>query len=943
MSERACGWRGLVLGGVLWACTWAFATQPARALAPIATAIAMPHGALFARQQEQGPDLEKLKAMLAQPGPDGREAREGAVEQLLTLAVPAAHRILQDRLLSSDDPDRLRETILVGLQRHLVGRAADLFGGADREARQQILTGYLGTLAPLWQTPGSAVEDVVQNPVRMAARLALQRVPTRELEAAARLLLEGVGTQAAVALFDCLADMQQTTLAPLLAEHLGDGDVAIAAGARHALQLLTCHDKEFATKAQFDEWFTVYGGMRYVDLAEFAARRGPRPADELREEIAKLRVDAARDMVRALTSSTPGVDWAAVQARTLTDDPAVLDACLDLLQEALAPGLPADDHPMPRQTFCRALLQRWRQVAAEQVRRRALLLEVAAYCTRAEEGELAAEVIGLLLAQLDSPVAETQVAALRGLRRFPTGETRLRLVRTATKLLDEGAGARAQVAAILGTLASRNQPQWTSPTASDPNKAEWLALVQKAARSPAELDLRTAALTLALTLDADNQRVPEIFSLLLDLAQDASQDTKLRSTCLIHLQGWRDQQKTTDEWVKALQGLLEDPAPQLRQLAAESLARLPESTDSERTRFLPVVINALRDRVRTEPNVTVLRAIVDSMVLCGRQPQMPERAIGAINQVIGDLGNPVPAEHQFRLEPLLQALATIAADARSDRGQWLGACRLLLQFEKRQSLRLVLTSHGAVELAKEVSSADAELASRARQAMCVLIGTALFKPAKDAWGSTEELQREARDVRTAFGALQGIDEAQRFDNSQTKLDEVAVRLLRLEVELAGGKFQEAAQRAGGWLASGGGAIPARVPMTTEQRDRMRALAAEAQLALGKPDLAAQFLTDLPAPGADPRLFDLAARVARAWFASDAAGAVALFDRVLRATSPDEPAFRARLIDWMQYRVKQDPNLRIQTVQEGERHAALFATQDCPSDLREAFEQLRKAQ
>ncbi len=226
--------------------------------------------------------------------------------------------------------------------------------------------------------------------------------------------------------------------------------------------------------------------------------------------------------------------------------------------------------------------------------------------------------------------------------------------------------------------------------------------------------------------------------------------------------------------------------------------------------------------------------------------------------------------------------------------------------------------------------------------MCVLIGTALFKPAKDSWGSTDELQREARDVRTAFGALDRLDEAQRLDSSQIKLDEVAVRLLRLEVELAGGKFQEAAQRAGGWLANGGGAT-ARVQMTAEQRDRMRGLAAEAQLALGKPDLAAQFLTDLLTPGADPRVVDLGTRVARAGFASDAAGAVALFDRVLHATSPDDPAFRVRLIDWMQYRVKHDPNLRVQTVQEGERYAMLFATQDCPSELREAFDQLRKAQ
>lgn len=934
MSERACGWRGW-LGGVLRTCALVASTSLTPTVLP---------GQPFppaSQGPQQGPDLDKLRAMLGQPGPDGRDQREAAIEQLLTLPAPAAQRVLQERLLLADDPDHVRESILIGLQRHLAGRAAQLFGGADVENRRQIVTGYVAALAPLWQTPGTAVEDLAQNPLRSAARLALQRVPVRELEGSARLLLAAGDAATAVPLFHCLADMQQVTLAPLLAEHVEDPVGAIATGARHALQLLTCNEREFATKAEFEQWYATYGTVRYVDLVENAARRGPRPAEVLREALAKLRVDAARDLVHALTSSTPGVDWAAVQVRTLTDDADVLDACLETLRDALAPGLPADDHPMPRQTFCRALVQRWRQTAVDQRARRALLLEVAAYCTRAEESELAAEVIGLLLAQLDAPDAETQVAALRGLRRFPTIETRARLVRTAMQLLPQGEATRAQVAAILATLASRNQPQWTSPTPSDPDKADWLQLVQAAARSPAELDLRTAALTLALTLDADTHRVPEVFDLLLDLAKDAGQDTRLRSTCLIQLQGWRDQQGSAEGWVKSLLGLLEDPAPQVRQLAAESLGRLPDSTDPRRAEWLADTIVAVRNRVRSEPNVTVLRALVDCMVSCGRQPQMPEKAIGAINKVLADLGNPVPAEHQFRLEPLLQALATIAADARSDRGQWLGACRQLLQFEKRQSLRLVLTSHGAVDLAKDVTSSDADMALRARQAMRVLIGAALFKPAKDPWTATEDLQREARDVRTAFVALDKLDEAQRFDDAQLKLDETAVRLLRLEVELAGGKNQEAAQRATAWLAGNGG--PGRAAMTPEQRDRMRALAGEAQLALGKPDLALQLLADLPTPSSDLRIVDLAARVARALAATDAKGAAALAERVFRATTPEDPAFRARLVDWLRLRIAADPAQRGDAVAEAERHTALFAAQDCPSDLRKEFDDLRKAQ
>lgn len=892
--------------------------------------------------EDQGPqdaagtqDLARLREMLGRAGPDGRDARESAVARLLGMSDPAAHRLLQEFLLRREDPDRVRETILAALQRHVLGGSKEWFGGASDEVRRQVLAGYLDALAPLWHEPGLAIDDMNDNPVRAAARRCLQRVPVRELEVAARHLLATADAETKVEVLRCLADMQQILLAQTVAEFLEAREEAVRLQARRSLQLLTYHDEEFQTKAQFLAWHERFGDLRYVDLAERAARLGPRPLERMREELARMRVDAARDFVRAHTVRTPGIDWAAIQSRTMVDDPAVLDACLELLQQSLADGLPADDQALPRQALCRAVLQRFRQVAPEQIRRRALLLEVAAYLCRSEEIELAGEVTTLVLAQLEAPEVELQVAALRGLRRFPNLETRTRLVRHATKLLQRGDEAREQLLATLGTLSSRATPRWTAPLPNDPDKAEWLALVDAACRTASDPEVRRVGLALAQVLDSSEQRVPELFRLLLDLVKDSSQDTKFRSTCLIQLRGWRSQDGVAEQWVAAMHELLKDPADDLRLQAVDSLVRLPESVDPRRLEWIAATTSVLRDRIQVEQNATVLRSLVNCLLACGREPQTSANAIGALNTLLSDLGNASPADKELRLEPLLQALATIAAGPHAERGQWIRACRQLLQFEKRQSLRLVLQSHGAADLARLVGSEDAAQAGPARQAMGLLIRTALLKPAKEAWSSTPELQQEARDVRVAFGALDTVDE-------QHRLEEPVHRLLRLEVELASGKFPEVVQRATVWLANGGSA-PARVPFAAADLDRVRVLAAEAQLALNKPDAAARLLGELGTqPATDPGILDLQSRIARSLFATDKATALALLAATWKATLPEDPAFRSRLLEWMQFHVRRSPEARDELVQTSDAFVHLFANGDCPPEQRQTFEQLRGA-
>ena len=925
--------------GVAW--PWALATTLLVASAVPGMAPRWQDPAAAAEQDPAATaEIERLRGQLDQPGPDGRDARERAIARLLAMPWPSAHRPLQEILVRSADPDAVRASILAALRSHWLMAPASQFGGATVPVRAEILSGYVAALARFWSAAACNVAPSTQLPVGnegALARLALQEINAREFEDAVRTLWPLTDVATKEGLLRCIADLQQLYLAPLLAEFLEDLDPAVRAAARASLRLLTFHESEFTTKELFADWLLRNPSVRYVDLAERAAREAEARTERARQVQMQDSIDRASEFVRAMTSRKPGIDWAAIQTRMLVDSDKVLGACLAVLAESLAAGLPADDSAQARQAFCRALLQRWRVLAADQISLRSKLLEVVAYTVRVEDAELAPEVIAVLLSQLEATSAEEQMAALRGLRRFPTVDTRSRVVRMARALLPLGQAVRPQLEVAVSTLGARTQPRWYAPAEVDVDKAEWLALVRSLCTDGRWQDLREAGLKLALTLDARDQRLSESFFLLLDCAKDATLESKFRSSCLIQLQGWRDIR--AEDWATAMYQMLDDPAPEIRQVAAESLAVQKDAVDDQRTRRLIETIASLRDHLQTETSPSVLRALVDSMQVCGREPQMPERAIGALNRVLGELGNPVPPEQQFRLEQLLGALATIAGDSRADRGQWVGACGYLEQHGKRDSLRLVLQNHSAVDLAKDVTSTDPGLADRARQAMHWLIRTALMKPPRPAWTASDELLREARDVRNAFTAL----ENEKVDATY-RLDEARHRLLRLEVELACGSFQDVVQRTTAWLSATPMPNPsgaARVTFTADERDRMRCLAAEAQLGLGKADLAARLLAERdPELGSDARLLDLQGRIAKVLFQTDQANAVAMFERVFRATPPDDAQFRARLVDWANARTRHDPGSRAATLAEIERHAALFDAQDCPLELRKAFQDLR---
>jgi len=271
----------------------------------------------------------------------------------------------------------------------------------------------------------------------------------------------------------------------------------------------------------------------------------------------------------------------------------------------------------PRQAFFRALLDRFAQVPDSQqpdvLRRRSLLLEVAAYLVRPEEAELAGEIRTLLLAELASPSASNQISALRGIRRFPTEQARQALVERGRELFVDATSNQRQIQVILDTLKSRTEPRWVAPSADAADKSAWVSLVDQCCRSAPERDLRDRGLLLSQTLDASNRYVPEAFEVLRALSADSKLDPKFRATCLIYLDAWRAEEALAERWVQALHASLDDAAAGLRKQAAKSLARLREATDKRRAEWLEQTVAVLRDKLVAEPDASVLDALLDCM------------------------------------------------------------------------------------------------------------------------------------------------------------------------------------------------------------------------------------------------------------------------------------------------------------------------------------------
>jgi hypothetical protein len=886
-----------------------------------------------------GNGLAELKAALDRPGPEGAEGRQAAIETLLGMLDLKAHALLQEKLRAAKVDDVQRE-IVAALSRHARNAGDKVFSIADenKEQRQQVVRSYVPALVTFWLEPaGEPKVQQERDQLREQVRGCASRLPMGEVKEGLQALMTLPTQEEAmqIAALNAAADWRDLYLATFLAEQLGHSSPRIQAAARAALRRLTFGVEDFTSNDQFQQWRSKNAEKRYSDLAEEAARSAEARMQRLETDYRARFVQANVDLVAAMADNRTAVDWAAVQARVLADEPpGTTDACLDRLRLRLQDELHTDKNAAvaERQAFHKALLEAFARTPPDNVRRRALLLETTAFLLRPGEGELAAEMEKLLIQQLATADPALVQAAVRALRRFPTAQSRAALVHAARVSLDDARGPDlALVRAILRTLGRPGNPAWTAPAEADVDKADWLALIRRVFAGEQYKDLRSEAMAMAVVPDARGERLAEVFDALLNLAKDQTQTAEMRQRSLIHLKDFLKKEDRADTLVRELAGLLADPDQEIRLFAATELAGLRlDHSEQRRKEWIQVVQQAARERLRVETNANVLRQLVACITAGGRPPGSPDLAIGSIKWVLEQVGFPVPAEQQFRVKPLLAALTEIVAEPMKDPGSWLSVCDVLARHnDQRRQLRQVLESQNAVRLAADIV-ADANKAERARQAMHFILSAALLKPASEPW-TAPELKQEAADVRSAFAALESV---------KADLDLPGYRMLRLQVLGACGAHQEVVALGTMYLQddrSKGGTA-----MSPEQKDAVRLQMAEAQLSLGKPDKAEALLKERdPARAGEPAALLVADRLAKALIDGGAADkALPWLDRALQATGESDPRFRARLVQWAQTRMQLEPAAKQDVVSQLEARRELFKSADCAPELREAFERLR---
>lgn len=886
-----------------------------------------------AAQQNPEDDLERLRTQLNRLGPDAADERQGAVENLLQRLDLAAHAMLQEKL-KQDDDEGLRGYILSALARRLTPNSKDrVFGGGDenKEACSAIIRSYVPALAAFWRADSGVAAT---SAVREQARLCLVRFPVREVEAGLRQMLDPVQPLTdRLAALRVAADCQNIYLARLLADNMDAQVDEVRAAAREGLELLTFVDGGFSTRKQVEDWLEQNKNRRYLDLAEDAARNARSKVGKyLKEYEGRLRQKTV-DLVAAMVSRPANTDWAKVQSEVLSNDPpGTTDACLErLLQvQEFADG---KDAPSPsRQAFHRALYEKLQATEPGQTRRRALLLETLALLVRRSEPDLGAEIQKQLRAALKAEAPELRLAALRALRHYPKPEARADVVAFARGELASGVPANLNfLKEALKTLGKR---PYTAPSEGDVDKADWLLLMRQVLSQPGLEDLRSDALSMCPLADVNGNLLPEVFKTLLELGRDTKLPADCRLLCLIKLKDFAADPVRADEMVRQFVTLLDDQETPIRSFAATELGKLPDD-EAQKPRWIELVLEALRRRMRVETEPGVFAALATAASACAAPPGSASKVITCLLPVVDDLGDPVPAGQQFKLDPLLAQLAVQAATPQIPAAAWTAACERLYRHGKRPQLRFVLEQQHAITLADDLNSPDKARADAARQALMLILRTAQLKDAAKTWG---ELKDEASDVRSAFQAL---------ETAKVDLDAPELRLLRLEMLVGSGvnvtnAWTDAIRYADTYLADTDAKVAR--PLSAAQKDRVRLLAGEAHLALGHKDQAAELLkkcdpTRLAAPEAINLLDRLGKAFAEGTADSDAAKAFDWQERALRLTNRDDKAYRTRLLTWAQtaLRIPQGRELVQNRLIEEE---PLFRANDCPPELRIQFDKLR---
>lgn len=847
-------------------------------------------------------DIDAQRQILAQPGPEARVEREAAIEALLSRPEPAAHEVLRDIVRRGPDADGVALTVLTQLRRKLANAHDPVFGNGDRE--RGVGRAYVPALATLFA--GRDGETEALRALREEARLCVGALSAADRRRAFEPLFAAAEPQArrgALMLAGCSRDLG---LAPMLAAALDSPDTA--ADARDGLARLTFVD-DFASKAQFEQWWAANHDCSYLVLAERAAQRARDVRSNSLHRAEARTTEVLAELVEAL-ASRDNVAWARIAERSLADDPpGSMRVCLERLRDVLAKaprygGVAADRL---------ALLQRLLTQLADRAPApdtRAVLVEVCAYLVAPGEDKPAEDVATLLREALRHENVTVRRAAVLGFGRFPTVEATRLLVRAG--LSARAAGEQGVLAAALASLSAAGR---AAPDGDAETFPAWLELVDGVLRDDTIADtVREAALAMLEQKGAQGKLLRQSFTVLTAVAKNQAQAALVREKAAVLMLPYANADEADARtYVDTLIKLLTDPEKRMRLKGAQLLQNLP------RHRNLPEVwrgqvIAAVGDVLAKETDEVVLRA----MVTCLERQVDPEKpdlepVISRLCLALEDMGR--AGVSGARRQLLVSALAGQAATQGLDTMQWVRAAGTLLQLGERRELRNVIERQHPERLVER----SAVSGQAVRQALETVVRTALLKPRDEVW-----TKREVDDVLGALKQLDGQAGAPQPPEWS---------LLRIEVLLVAGQWDAVLQR--GKLELDAGKL--------EPQDRERVRVAILRAHLGKTDVdeAVRELQGGVAAG-DPALAtQLREEIGLAMLRLDRPkDALSLLVEVQRATAESDPSYPRRFLRRLDAEARAEPQSQAAILQRLLEREALFTAAETPPDLRAEFDSVK---
>lgn len=856
-------------------------------------------------------DLDSLRRRLMQPGEGARAEREGAIDQLLLRKDLPAHEVLARSLHDGDDQDGRGRFLLDNLARRLVLAADPVFG--DDRVRATLIDVYvdawLRAFADGEAGPGARSTPAFRTAVERCFRALSYRERAQQLERV------GASTSPAVlrAALLLAGHSRDLGLAPWIAERLESRELGLAA--RQALSDLTFVAEPFADRAAFDAWQAIHRGKDYVQLAEEAARDTASAVLRVREERDALDIERSARLVAALARAEQP-DWKQIGNELLRSAPQGLTvACAAALRDVLAERMSPSSKPAGNGTDrleltrnIRTLLGLREGSSAEY----ALLLETMAYLAVRDDAQQRAETEERLLTALDARApSEVRVAALRGLRRYPSYANRGAVI--AAIEIAAAANDAATLAAGLDCLAFAT---WTAPDERDGDRARWVETIGRVLSMP-RLDAKLAesALQVAAMRDSGGKLVGEIFPRLLEIAGDVQRESTLRSLVVKRLAAFATVDDRADRYVALALRLVADPDVALRRLAARLFAALPESSVKQRELWIAEFIRAADARLAIETDESVLRELGAVMVAAAEQPAHSEAVLSAFATAARSLAAGTAASAgDARTRILAEQLGVLGRGRARTRAEWTSAGLALLNLGARKDLRTVLDEQGAIKLADSKEPGVAAV-------MQLYIGAAHLEDGRSPW---RDRLVEADELRRAFDALDRLGAA----GSDPK--DVELRLDVLEALASQKDIVEVVER--------GLTLP-KLPLETQANWRARQ--AQAQIEQSAYDEAAAALRALDATGlGNGRALELWTLLAQRRFATgDPAAAARILNDVLARTPAEAAAWCPRFLLSIEVRLAADAGQRAALLTELRTHAERFREGQVAPELVNRYREL----